>query len=151
MKEAITPPILTKTNIDTVNKTEKSQAPNKKVDTPRINKTDKVKSIDKSRSTQRTDTENTVDKSRSIPRTNLSNKSTRIEKTSEIDIHGGDLTVSILSGHGESLSSETPDILCIPRKNKRKKIPDTSMVIKQPIKEPVKPRKRAKLITLTDV
>ena len=48
--------------IDTVNKTEKSQESNKKVDTPKVNKTEKVKSIDKSRSTQGTDTENTVDK-----------------------------------------------------------------------------------------
>ena len=56
MKEIITNPISTKKMIDTVNKTEKSQAPNKTVDAPRINKTDKVKSIDKSRSTQITDT-----------------------------------------------------------------------------------------------
>ena len=39
------------------NKTEKSQASNKTVDTPEINKTGKVKYIDKSRSIQRTDTE----------------------------------------------------------------------------------------------
>ena len=61
-KEAITPPISEKKKIDTVLKTEKSQAYNKRVDTPRSNKTDKVKSIDKSSSTQRTDTEKTVDK-----------------------------------------------------------------------------------------
>ena len=48
------------------------------MDKPRRNKTDRVKSKDKSGSTQITDTENTVDSSRSIPRTNLSNKSTRI-------------------------------------------------------------------------
>ena len=42
--------------------------PIKKVDTTKINKTDTVKSLDKSRFTQGTDTENTVDKSRSIPR-----------------------------------------------------------------------------------
>ena len=53
-------------------------------------------------STQRTDTKNTVDKSKSIPRTNLSNKSTRIEKTSEIDIHRDNLSVSVLSGQAES-------------------------------------------------
>ena len=82
MKENITPPITAKKKIDTINKIEKSQASNKTVDTPRINKTDKVKSLDKSRSTQKTDTENTVNKSRSIPRTNLSNKSIRIENPS---------------------------------------------------------------------
>ena len=52
---------------------------------------------------------------------------------------------------GESLSSETPDTLCIPCKNKRKKTPDTSIIRKQPIQEPVNPRKRAKEITLTDI
>ena len=72
VKESITPPISGKKN-DTVNITEKPQASNKTVDTPRRNKTDKVKSIDKSRSTKITDTENTVDKSRYIPRTKLSN------------------------------------------------------------------------------
>ena len=80
MKEAITPPISEKKNIDAFNKADKSQASNKIVDTPRSNKTDKVKSLDKSRSTQRNDTENTVDKSRSISITSLSNKSIRIEK-----------------------------------------------------------------------
>ena len=64
-----------------------------------------------------------------IPRTNLSNKSTRIENPSEIDIHKENLSVSVLSGHGESLSSVTPDILHIPRKNKRKKTPDTLIII----------------------
>ena len=59
MKESITPPIA-KNNIDTVNKTDKSQASNKKVDTSSSNKYYKGKSLDKSRSTQRTDTKNTV-------------------------------------------------------------------------------------------
>ena len=48
--------------MDTVNKTEKWQASNKTVHTPKINKSDTVKSLDKSRSTQITDTGNTVDK-----------------------------------------------------------------------------------------
>ena len=46
VKEAITPPIA-KNNIKTVNKTEKSQASNKTVDTSSSNKSDKVKSLDK--------------------------------------------------------------------------------------------------------
>ena len=144
VKEAITPPISEKKKIDTVNKTEKSQASNKTVDTPKSNKTDTVKSLDKSRSTQRTDTENTVNKSRSIPRTNLSNKSTRIEKPSEIDIHRDNLSVSVLSGQAESLSIASPYILCIPFKNNIKKTPDTSIIRKKTIKEPFNPRKRAK-------
>ena len=57
MEEAITPPILAKKKIYTVNKIEKSQACNKTVDSPKSNKTDTVKSLDKSRSTQITDTE----------------------------------------------------------------------------------------------
>ena len=52
MKEAITSTISAKKKIYTINKTDKSQAPNKTVDKPRSNKTDKVKSVDKSRSTQ---------------------------------------------------------------------------------------------------
>ena len=41
--EAIAPPISEKKKIDTVNKTEKSQASNKTFDTSKRNKTDKVK------------------------------------------------------------------------------------------------------------
>ena len=41
VKKAITPPISAKNNIETVNKTEKSQASNKTVDTPISNKSDK--------------------------------------------------------------------------------------------------------------
>ena len=58
-KESISPPIA-KNNIDAVNKTEKTQASNKTVYTPIRNKYEKVKSLNKSRSTQITDTENTV-------------------------------------------------------------------------------------------
>ena len=57
MGESITPPISTKRKIDTVNKIGKSQASNKKVDTPKRNKTDTVKLLDKSSFTQRTDIE----------------------------------------------------------------------------------------------
>ena len=82
MEEAINPPISEENRIDTVNKIEKSQASNKTVDTPKKHKTYTVKSLDKSRSTQRTDIENTVDKSRFIPRSNYYSKSTRIENIS---------------------------------------------------------------------
>ena len=114
------------------------------MDTPRRNKSDKVKSLDKSRSTQITDTENTVNKSRSIPINSLSNKSNRIENPSEIDIWKENLSVSVLSGHGESLSSVTPDQQRIPRKNKIKKISDTLIIRKEPIQEPFNPKKMAK-------
>ena len=97
MKEAITSPIA-KNNIDTVKKTDKSQAYNKTVDTYRSNKYDKGKPLDKSRSTQITDTENTVNKenkSRYISRTSICNKSTKIEKPSEIYICNDYLIISI--------------------------------------------------------
>ena len=140
-----------KNKSDTVNKTDKSQSCNKTVDTPKIIKTDTVKSLDKSRSTQRTDTENIVDKSRYIPRRNYSNKSTIIEKPSEIHIHKDSLNVSGWSVRGESLSCETLDTLCIYRKNKGKKTPDTSIIRKDPIQEPVNKRKSVKENTLTDL
>ena len=53
--------------------------------------------------------------------------------------------------YGDDLSGITPDILCIPCKNKINKYPDTLIIRKQPIQEPVNPRKRAKENTLTDV
>ena len=52
---------------------------------------------------------------------------------------------------GESLSSVTPDILHIPCKNKINKTPDTLIIKKEHIQEPVNPRKRSKDNTLTDV
>ena len=82
----ITSPISEKKKIDTVKKTQKSQASKKTVDTSKRNKNDTIKTIHKSESNQITDTVNTVDKSRSIPGTNLSYISTRIEKPTEIDI-----------------------------------------------------------------
>ena len=92
-----------------------------------------------------------MEKSSSIPRSNYYNKSTRIDKPSEIDIHKENLSVSVLSGQGEILSSVTSDIIFIPRNNKRKKNAGTYVVRKQPIQEPVNPKKRAKENTLTDV
>ena len=86
MKEATNPTVSEKKKIDTVKKTEKSQASKKTVDTSKRNKNDTIKTIHKSESNQITDTVNTVDKSRSIPGTNLSYISTRIEKPTEIDI-----------------------------------------------------------------
>ena len=98
VKEPTTPPISAKNNIYTVNKTDKSKASNRTVDTPKRNKTEKIKSIDKSKSTKKADTENSVDKSRSIPRANLSNKSNRIENSSKIDIHRDNFSISVFLG-----------------------------------------------------
>ena len=61
-----------------------------------------------------------------------------------MDIRRDNLSISVLSGHGESLSSATPDILCIDRKIKISKTPDTLIIRKQPIKESFNPKKRAK-------
>ena len=75
MKEAITHPIAKKYYwYSQQNKEIKSI---KKIDTSSGNKYDKVKSLDKSRSTQRAETEDklkTVDKLRSISSANLSEK-----------------------------------------------------------------------------
>ena len=63
---------------------------------------------------------NKVNISRSISRTSLSNKSTRIEKTSEIYVCNDNLSISVLSGHGESLLSATPDQQRITCNNNKK-------------------------------
>ena len=56
-----------------------------------------------------------------------------------------------MSGLGEILSSETPDTLIIPCKNKIKKTPETPIIRTQPIQEPVNPRKREKENTWNDL
>ena len=56
-----------------------------------------------------------------------------------------------MSGHGESLSIVTPDQQRIPCKNKRKKTPGTLIIRKEPIQEPVNPRKKSKEVTIPDV
>ena len=133
-----------KNKIDTVNKTEKSQASNKTLDKPKSNKNDTVKPLDKSRSTQITDTKNTVDKSISIPRSNCSNKSTRKDNPSEIHVYKDNLSVSGLPAQRESLSSETSDTICITHNSNRKKTPDTLIIRKHHIQEPFNPSKREK-------
>ena len=59
--------------------------------------------------------------------------------------------VSLLYGQGYDLASVTPDNLCIPFENKINKTPDTSVIRKEPIQEPVNPRKMAKEGTVNDV
>ena len=151
MEEAITTIISPRAKIVPVKKPDKPQASNNTVDTTKSNKTETAKSLYKMRSTQRTDTENTVDKPRSIPRSKYFNKITRIDKPSEIHIHKDNLSIYILSGQGESLSSVTSDTLPIPRKNKRNETPDISIIRKETIQEPFNTRKKAKENTLTDV
>ena len=74
----------------------------------------------------------------------MSNISTRIEKPTEIDIVRDNKDISDLSLPGDDLAGITPDILCIPRKNKINKTPDTFIIRKQPIQEPFNPNKREK-------
>ena len=57
-----------------------------------------------------------------------------MEELSKIYMHRDNLSDSVFPGHGNFLSIVTPYILCIPRKNKRKKTPDTSIVRKYRIK-----------------
>ena len=56
-----------------------------------------------------------------------------------------------MSGHGESLSIVTPDQQRITGNNKRKKTSDTLIMRKEPMKEPVNPRKKVKEYTIPDV
>ena len=60
------------------------------------------------------------------------------------------LSVYILFEHGETLSSVTPEQQRISHKI-RKKTSNTPIIRKQPMKEPFKPRKSLKELTLTDV
>ena len=105
-------------------------------------------------STQRNETEDTVktvNKSRYISSASLSGKSTKIENPKEIDISKYSSSLSGMSGHGESLSSVTPDKQCIARNNKIKKNSDTLITRKESIQEPVNPSKKAKEYTIPDV
>ena len=108
------------------------------------NKSDKGKLQDESRSTQITETEDivkSVNKLESISSANLSDKSTKIVKPKEIDIRKDNSSLSVMSVHGESVSSVTPDKQRIPRKNKRKKTSDTLIKGKESIQEPDNSRK----------
>ena len=62
-----------------------------------------------------------VNKSRLILSANLSGNSTKIENPKEIDISKDNSSLSVMSGHAESLSSVTPDQQHIPCKYKRNK------------------------------
>ena len=54
-------------------------------------------------------------------------------------------------GHGEVLSSVTPDQQHITSKNKRKKPSEASITVKESIQEPDKPSKRARKDRIPDV
>ena len=81
----------------------------------------------------------------------LSNKSTKIENPWEIDISNGNLSISVLYGHRESLLSLITDQQHIPLKNKIKKTSDTLITIRKNTQEPVNPGKRAKEDNIPDV
>ena len=63
-----------------------------------------------------------MDKSRSILGTNLSNISNINKNTTDIYIVKENKDFFYLSLHGYDLAGITPDIICIPFKNKRKKL-----------------------------
>ena len=60
-----------------------------------------------------------------------------MEKTSNINIDKDNKDVSSLFRQGESWASVTPYQQFITRKNKRKKTPDISVIIKEPIGDTV--------------
>ena len=74
--------------------------------------------IYKSRSAQRNNTVDTIDKSGSIPGANLFNRSTRIEKPTEIYIFKDNKDLSDLFGQGDDLAGITSEIIRINRKKK---------------------------------
>ena len=55
-----------------------------------------------------------------------------------------------MSGHGESISSVTPDKKCIPCNNKRKKTSEIFITGKENIQEPDNPSKRSKQDIIPD-
>ena len=67
-----------------------------------------------------------------------------MEKLSEIYIIKDGLSFSVLSGHGESVSSVTSDRQRIPRYNNKRKNSDTFITGGGSIQEPVNPSKRVK-------
>ena len=136
VKEANTYPIISKNNIGTVGKTDKSQTSKETVDTSKNNKTGTL---------------NTMDKSRSTPRSNLYNKILHIEKPLEINIYKYNKYVYYSYRQGESLVSVTPDQQRIPCKNKINKTPYSSVIRKEPIEDTVNPRKISKEDTVTDL
>ena len=77
----------------------------------------------------------------SISSASISDKITKILKPKEIDIRKDYSSLSVMSVHGESVSSVTPDKQRIPRKNKRKKTSDTFIKGKESIQEPDNPSK----------
>ena len=110
--------------------------------------------MDKSTYTKRNETEDavkTLNKSRSISSASFSDKSTKIEKPKEVDIRKDNPSLSSISGHGASVSSEPPYKQRIPCKNKRKNTPETSIKGKESIQEPDNPIKRAKEDSISDV
>ena len=68
----------------------------------------------------------------------------QVKLMTEIDIVKNNKYLSGFSIHEDDLAGITPDILCIPRQNKIIKTPDTLIIRKEHIQEPVNPRKRAK-------
>ena len=60
------------------------------------------------------------------------------------------LSVYVLSGQGESLSSVTPDQKLISRNNERKKTPSSYVLRKEPIGDTVNPRKISQEDTVID-
>ena len=56
-----------------------------------------------------------------------------------------------MSRQGVNLASVTPDNICIPRKNKRKKTPASSVIRKVPIRDIANLRKISQEDNVTDV
>ena len=73
-----------------------------------------------------------------------------MEKTKEIDIIKENPSLSGISGHGSSVSSESPDKQRITRKNKRKNTSEISIKVRESIQVPDNPSKKAKEDSTSD-
>ena len=100
---------------------------------------------------QEKDTLNSIDKSSSTQITNVSNRITIMGKPTEIDIVKDNKYLSNFLVQEDDMAGITPYILRIPRKNKINKTLYTYIIIKEPIQEPVNPRKSSKQDTIADV
>ena len=111
--KAITHPI-EKNKIDTVNKTDKPQASKSKTyksisnESNKVISLDKSSSLNKSRASQRTETKDTVktiNKSRYISLASIYDKITNMEQPKEIDVIKYSPDISGMSGPGASVTT----------------------------------------------
>ena len=122
VEKAINYPVSVRNNIDTVNKSDKSQAYNKTVDTLKRKKTDTVRTIDKSSILKELTLLTQYINQGIFQYKNYPIEVPEYQKPTEIDIVRYNKHISDLSLQGYDLASITQDIILIPHKNKSKQL-----------------------------